>query len=289
MHNIYLMLCMRAASLEPMNTNTIKDAFQDQALIPGVVAAVTEAGRILVERFGDRPGFVDREDVVRAIQANDEAALAVLRPSLEALRPEANWAEDELDSGALPAGEWWITDPVEGNVNHIHGLPEWGVTATLVRDNVPVLTVVHLPLTGDTYTAVLGGGAFLNDRPIQPSAKTRLNAAIGSTGQASPRETAETFTLISRSVERMLNTNLVLRVSVPATLLLIQVAAGRMDVFWQHSAVRSGLVAGALLVAEAGGVVSDLHGRPWTLESTDFLASAPALHAEAVAVLSTVA
>lgn len=259
---------------------------EDEALLPAVVAAVTAAGEHLVERFETRPHFADRREVVAAIHANDESSLASLRGPLEALRPEAGWAEDELESGPLPDGEWWVSDPVEGNINHIHGMSEWGVTVTLVRDNVPVLTAIRLPLSGDTYTAVLGGGAFLNGEPISPSAKTRLDAALAGTGQASPRETAGTFAKIGRSVEAMLNSALVLRVSVPATLQLIQVAAGRMDVFWQHSAVRSGLLSGALLVAEAGGIVSSLNGEPWTLDSTDFLATAPALHDEAVSVLA---
>ncbi len=86
----------------------------------------------------------------------------------------------------------------------------------------------------------------------------------------------------------MLNAALVVRVSVPATLQLIQVAAGRMDVFWQYSQVRSGLLAGALLVEEAGGILTDIQGRPWSLTSKDFLASAPGLHAAAVNALSTV-
>ena len=262
---------------------------EDAALVPGVVAAVDAAGKVLVARFETKPEFIDRDDVVRAIYQNDEASLSVLRPALEALRPDAGWAEDELESGSLPAGEWWVTDPVEGNVNHIHGMTDWGVTATLVRDNAPVLTAIHLPLAGDTYTAVHGGGAFLNGRPISSSRKTRLNAALAGTGQASPRETSETFGKMSRSVDAMLNAALVLRVSVPATLQLIQVAAGRMDVFWQHSAVRSGLVSGALLVAESGGAISDLHGDAWTLESIDFLATAPGLHDEAVAVLAPLA
>ncbi|MFC4242946.1 inositol monophosphatase family protein [Gryllotalpicola reticulitermitis] len=261
----------------------------DQALIPGVVAALIEAGNVLVARFETKPEFRERGDVLRAISDNDTASLSVMRPALEALHPKAGWAEDELDSGTLDAGEWWVTDPVEGNINHIHGMPEWGVTATLVRDNVPVLTAVHLPLSGDSYTAVLGGGAFLNGQPITPSTKTRLDAALAGTGQASPRETAETFVKIGRSTEAMLTAALVLRVSVPATLQLVQVAAGRMDLFWQHSAVRSGLVSGALLVGEAGGVITDIHGQPWTLESSDFLATAPALHDEAVSVLSPTA
>ena len=84
----------------------------------------------------------------------------------------------------------------------------------------------------------------------------------------------------------MLGTALVVRVSVPATLQLIHVAAGRMDAFWQHSNVRVGLLGGALLVTEAGGTVTDTRGELWTLFSPTFLASAPALHAAAVAVLS---
>ncbi|MFY0578744.1 inositol monophosphatase family protein [Cystobacter fuscus] len=86
----------------------------------------------------------------------------------------------------------------------------------------------------------------------------------------------------------MLENALVLRVSVPATLQLIQVAAGRMDAFWQYSQVRSGLLAGALLVEEAGGGISDTQGRPWSLTSGDFLAAASPLHGAAVGVLSSI-
>ncbi len=259
----------------------------DLALVGQVATALTTAGQILVERLPARGSFLDRDDVVHAIFANDEASLASFQPVLESLRPEAGWAEDELANGALPAGEWWVTDPVEGNINHIHGMADWGVTATLIRDNVPVIAVIHLPVSGDTYTAVLGGGAFLNGEPIKPSQKHHLDAALAGTGQASPRETSDTFATMGRSITAMLSAALVLRVSVPATLQLIQVASGRMDVFWQHSAVRSGLVSGALLVAEAGGTVSDLSGEAWTLDSTGFLATAPNLHAEAVNLLSS--
>jgi myo-inositol-1(or 4)-monophosphatase len=77
--------------------------------------------------------------------------------------------------------------------------------------------------------------------------------------------------------------------TVPATFELGLVAAGHIDAFWQHSDVRSGLAAGALLVSEAGGLVTDTRGRPWTLASADFLACAPGVHREAVAVLRGIA
>jgi myo-inositol-1(or 4)-monophosphatase len=261
---------------------------EDEALMHATLAAVRAAGDHMKRLFTPdaRPG--DLQELVRAIHANDAESLGVLRAALLEARPTAGWAEDELESGELPPGEWWVTDPVEGNINHIHGMTDWCVTATLVKDNVPELTVVYLPLTGNTYTATRDGGAYLDGARIIPSAKQELDAALVGTGQARPGEDRETFRRIGESVTAMLDAALVVRVSVPATLQLIHVAAGRMDVFWQFSAVRSGLVAGALLVQEAGGTVTDIHGLPWRLASPDFLASAPALHDAAVAVLSSI-
>ncbi|MFE7116157.1 inositol monophosphatase family protein [Streptomyces sp. NPDC057654] len=260
----------------------------DQALLGEVTAAVRAAGDRLRERYVPQARAVTGDEIVAAIHANDDAVLDVLKTPLTAARPGAGWADDELAGGALPPGEWWVTDPAEGNINHVHGMPDWAVTATLVRDNAPVLTVVHLPLTGDDYTAVAGGGAWLNGVPLRVSAKTELGAALTGTGQARPGEDADTFRRVGSSVARMLADGLVVRVSVPATLQLIHVAAGRMDAFWQFSDVRSGLVAGALLVAEAGGEVTDVRGAPWSLASPDFLAAAPGIHGAAVAALSTI-
>ncbi|HWO69003.1 MAG TPA: inositol monophosphatase family protein [Umezawaea sp.] len=261
----------------------------DTELLTEVVAIVEAAGALLQKRFTTEPPTLnDFDEVVAAIYANDAAVLEVLREPLLAARPGSGWVEDELEGGALPAGEWWVTDPAEGNINHVHGLPDWGVTATLVRDNRPVLTVVHLPLLGTTYTAVEGGGAHQDGVPLRPSAKTSLEGALVGTGQARPGESVETFRHIGDSVTAMLVAGSVLRVSVPATLQLIQVAAGRMDAFWQYSDVRSGLVAGALLVTEAGGVLTDVQGVPWTVGSTDLLAAAPGVHGPAVEALSTV-
>ncbi|WAP53781.1 inositol monophosphatase family protein [Streptomyces sp. S465] len=272
-----------------MSTVTHTGADADAALLAQVTTAVHAAGDRLRERYTPHARGVSADEIVTEIHANDDAVLDILKAPLLAARPGANWADDELAGGALPPGEWWIVDPAEGNINHVHGTPEWAVTATLVRDNRPVLTIVHLPLTGDDYTALAGRGAHLNGAPLRVSAKTDLGAALTGTGQARPGEDAHTFRRIGASVTQMLINGLVVRVSVPATLQLIHVAAGRMDAFWQFSDVRSGLMAGALLVAEAGGAVTDTHGNPWTAASPDFLAAAPGIHAAAVAVLSPIA
>src|SRR5205814_198830 len=140
------------------------------------------------------------------------------------------------------------------------------------------------------YTAVRGSGAaYVNGVPMRPSTKTELKAAIVTTGQARPGETAATDRRLGESVTAMLHAALVVRMTVPATFQLGLVAAGQIDGFWQYSDVRSGLAAGALLVGEAGGRVTDTRGRPWTLASEDFLAAAPGVHAEAVRALARVA
>lgn len=262
-------------------------AVGDTDLLSDVVAIVEHAGVRLRERFDDhgaRPGT--RDEVVAAIHANDAAVIPALLDPLLAVRPGSAWVDDELGGGALEPGEWWVTDPAEGNINHVHGTTGWAVTATLVRDNRPVLTVVHLPLLATTYTAVAGAGAWQDGVPLHPSAKTDLELSMVGTGQARPGEDIDTFRRLGRSVTAMLAQGAVVRVAVPATLHLIDVAAGRADAFWQFSDVRSGLVAGGLLVAEAGGVLTDTRGAPWSLDSPDFLASAPGVHGAAVEILS---
>ncbi|MFF4981317.1 inositol monophosphatase family protein [Streptomyces sp. NPDC001046] len=258
----------------------------DEDLLARTVLAVNAAGSALRERFGDVVPYDTREELMRALAANDKAALDILRPRLAEVRPVAGWVEDELAGGALPNGEWWIVDPAEGNVNHLHALPDWAVTATLVRDNQPVLTAVHLPLTGETYTALAGGGAHVNGRPLRVALTANLTLALVATSQARPDEDENVVRRIGDSITAMLFDALVVRTSVPATLHLLNVAAGRIDAFWQFAGARADLLPGALLVAEAGGRISDAEGRPWTPRSDSFLAAAPGVHAEAVTTLS---
>jgi myo-inositol-1(or 4)-monophosphatase len=253
--------------------NTVGAAAADSSdaeLLAQTVIAVRAASESLRERFGDVVPYRTFEELMRALGANDDAVLGVLRPRLTALRPDARWVEEELEGGALPAGEWWVVDPAEGNVNHLHGLPEWAVTATLVRDNQPVLTAVHLPLTGETYTALAGAGAHVDGRPLHVSRTPALGLSIVATSQARPDEDEKVVRRVGSSI----------------TLHLLNVAAGRIDAFWQFAGARADMLPGALLVAEAGGRISDVEGHPWTPASESFLAAAPGVHADAVATLS---
>ena len=278
-----------------MTRTTVAPAFpgadrhleEDRAAIPAIVAAVTAAGEALRREFDPNPRPRDYADITRLMGENDALSLGSLRDGLQRLRPTAGWVDDEDAVGALPPGEWWVTDPVEGNINKAHGLTEFSVTATLVRDNNPVLAVVHLPMIGDTFTAVAGAGATQNGVPLRVSPKIALSGAFVATSQNGPDgATAESMAQLGRSVSAMLKNGAIVRVAPPPTLQLVQVAAGRLDAFWQFGDERAGLLAGGLMVSEAGGTVTDLDGRPWTLASAGIVAANPDVHTAATELLS---
>ncbi|MDT8913389.1 inositol monophosphatase family protein [Amycolatopsis sp. PS_44_ISF1] len=256
-----------------------------------LLTAVTEAARkagarlLTVHSPSARPS--DRADLFAAVSRNDAVALDGLRAELAVARPGAGWLEDEQETTELPPGEWWAVDAVEGNVNHVHGLAEWAVTVTLLRDGVPVLAVVHQPIGDHTYTAVAGEGAWLDGTRLRVSAKRDLGAAIVTTGQAESGQTA-TYRRIGDSVTAMLGRALLVRVSVPSTFPLLLLANGQNDGFWQYEPVLSGLAAGLLLATEAGATATRIDGSPWRPGSPDVLITVPALHEAAVAALSSV-
>jgi myo-inositol-1(or 4)-monophosphatase len=257
----------------------------DTAILTAMTAAVRQAGAALLALYTPQARPADRDDMVAAGRRNEEASLACLRPALTAARPQARWVDDDQEKAVLPAGEWWTVDAVEGNVNHVHGLAEWCVSVTLISDNVPVAAAVYQPVGDLAYTAVRGSGAYLNGQPLRTSAKTDLAAAIATTGQAEAGQD-HTYRRIGDSIIAMLGRALLVRATVPSTFPLLHVAAGHYDVFWQYEPVLPGIAAGALLVSEAGGVVSDVRGRPWQPGRTDVVMAAPGLHAAAIDALA---
>lgn len=257
-------------------------------LLPHVVRIVLEAGERLAARYSERNHVVDYDSLLASLRANEEASAPALTTALRELRPTATWLTKELETASLPDDEFWVVDAVEGNINHVHGLPEWYVSVTLVEHGKPVLTVVRQPALDRTFTAVRGGGAWLNGRRLQVSPKSSLATAVVATGQAEAGQTG-TYEQIGHSMTAMLHAALVVRATVPSTSPLLLVASGQHDAFWQYEPTLPGVAAGILLAEEAGGVVSRIDGQPWVPGSPDILVASDLLHQAAVAALATAA
>jgi myo-inositol-1(or 4)-monophosphatase len=260
----------------------------DTGLLDQVTNVATQAGDRLLAVYSPDARPADRDDLMTAARRNEEVSSAGLREALHALRPQARWLEEEHETGALPPGEWWVVDNAEGSVNHVHGLPEWGVSITLVRDGVPELGVFRQPLGDDTWTARRGHGAWRNGRPLAVSRQAGLDLAIVGTGQAEAGQ-AGTYARIGRSVTALLEQAFLVRVTVPSTFPLLLVASGQMEAFWQYQPVLPGLALGVLLATEAGGVATAIDGSPWSPAAGTILVAAPGVQAAMVRALGEVA
>jgi|1186.fasta_scaffold243850_2 myo-inositol-1(or 4)-monophosphatase len=256
----------------------------DQDLLTAVTATVRQAGTRLLGRYSTESRPTTMDELLTALRGNDAVVGDALRPALTQLLPGSAWEQDEHASGPIPAGTWWVVDPVGGNINTVHGMTDWNIGVSLVRDGRAVLAVLHDPLADETFTAIAGDGAFLNGVPMRVSAKSDLGAAVVGTGQAKPSQARAGAERIGASVTAMLQHALYVRVSVPIGHQLAQVAAGRMELHWQFDNVRSH-IGPVLLVQEAGGTVTDLDGGPWDITSEGYLAGAPGVHAAALSIL----
>lgn len=258
---------------------------EDQELLEGLVGAVGRTAQVLAGSLDgqSRPGSF--AEIKRLLHENDELGGRTLRKELAALRPGVGWAEEDDGPGVLPEGEWWVADPCEGNINKVHGIPEFCASATLVRNNRPVIAAMYLPFPGLTYAAVAGGGATENGRQLQVSRKTSLDGAYLTSCQNGPHEGRATATRLGAAVTALLVRNAILRIVPPPTLQLLHVASGRVDGFFLFVAERAGLAGGLLMAAEAGALITDLRGRPWSLASEDVLVAAPGLRSELLQTL----
>ncbi|MGE7434860.1 inositol monophosphatase family protein [Kitasatospora sp. NPDC001175] len=259
------------------------------ALLPAATEAVVAVGAHLVERHRPEPAAAaNLAGAMAVFNELDTPASDLLRERLTGLRPQAGWLADELATSIPVNGEWWSCDATDGAIQYLCGLSQWAVTATLIRDGEPVLAVVHSPVQGFTYTAALGGGTRLNGRTVRPQVR-ELSAAVATTSQ--PPTVAEDPVALRRageSLSALLPRVLAVRNLGPTSLQISQVASGHLSLFWQYGADPVNLLPGALIAREAGARVTTTGGTPWTPAADGFLAAAPSLHSDAVAVLGQV-
>ncbi|MGW3247419.1 inositol monophosphatase family protein [Streptomyces sp. NPDC001070] len=259
------------------------------AVLPVLADAAREAGALLLRASRPAPA-VDLAGFRRALDAIEAPLVAVLRERLDALRPGVPWAA-ELDERVPDRGEVWVVDAIDGAVQYLQGLPQFCVNLALVRDGEPVAAALHAPLLGETCTAAAGEGAARDGVRISPSMKTDPAAAVLATshppflaarepGLAEPTGRALAAVLPHVGAVRNLG---------PTSWQLADVAAGRLDGFWQLGRDDANLLGGVLIAREAGAVATDLHGLPWRAGATSVLVAGPGLHGRLLAPLSAVA
>jgi myo-inositol-1(or 4)-monophosphatase len=238
------------------------------------VRAARRSGDLLLDRWRRPAEGVDHKssptDVVSDADRDSERLLTDV---ILAERPDDGIVAEETGEQPSRSGITWVLDPLDGTVNFLFRIPAWSVSIAVEDDDGAFVGVVYDPTRDEMFTARRGEGALLNGAPIRTSTKNDLSTALVGTGFAYVAEARE---LQAKRLVRVLPRVRDIRRAGSAALDLASVACGRLDGDFEAPMQRWDKAAGAILVKEAGGVVSELEG-PLDL-SAGVIAAGAGLH-----------
>jgi len=254
-----------------------------EELLPTAVAADRYGGRVTLEMF--RQGTLEIEEktendfVTLADRRSEEAVIGEIRRRFPVHRIVAE--ERGSEAGSDDSIEW-LVDPLDGTSNFIQGLPIFAVSVACRQGSELLAGAILDSSRGDLFTAVRGGGAWWNERPMRISSRVDLRGAFLATGF--PFKAKSALDLYLAIVSEVFAGARSIRRCGSAAIDLAYTAAGIYDGFFEFRLTPWDLAAGALLIQEAGGKVTDLDGGVGFLTSGDLLAGAPGVHAELLAI-----
>jgi myo-inositol-1(or 4)-monophosphatase len=214
--------------------------------------AALAAGRVIVAAEAPQPELKGRADYVTEV---DRAAERAAREVLDRESPGVPVVGEEL--GGEEAPRYWLVDPVDGTVNFLHRFPVVGVSVALVAEGRPVAGAVHAPYLDTTFTAARGQGAEQDGGPLEVSTAGPEQALVATGFPFRSKERLpEYLKVMLPALERFED----LRRPGAVCLDLAWVAAGVFDGFFELGLSPWDVAAGALLIEEAGGLVTDWSG-----------------------------
>lgn len=233
--------------------------------------AALEGGRI-IRASGAATGRVEEKGAGDYVTRVDRAAEEAITSLLLSEDPDAHVVGEE--SGGDRGERYWLVDPLDGTTNFVHGLPVVGVSVALIEHGRPTVGAVHAPFVNATFTAARGSGAEQDGRPLRVSSRDPSEAIVAT---GFPFRYKHRLPEFRRVLLPALEAFEDLRRAGSASLDLAWTAAGVFDGFFELGLSPWDVAAGALLIEEAGGVITDWTGRGEYLAG-DVLAGSPAVH-----------
>jgi myo-inositol-1(or 4)-monophosphatase len=256
-----------------------------QPTLTDIVTLAQRAGKILKDGYGKQHqiAFKGEIDLVTEIDKQSED---LILGEIASRWPEHTVFSEETGGRAGSDEHIWYVDPLDGTLNYSHGLGIFCVSIAYAQAGKLQLAAVYDPMADELYAAERGLGAQLNSAPMRVSQTAELKASLLVTGfpydawtnPANNFAEFERFSRLSQGVRRLGS----------AALDLCYVGAGRLDGFWEIRLNAWDVAAGALIVQEAGGTVTDVHGGPdFITKPQSVLAANATLHAKMLEVLKS--
>lgn len=241
-----------------------------------MIAAARKAARALARDFGEVENLqISRKGPGDFVTSADVKAEKTLFEELSKARPGYSFLMEER--GAVEGTDKshrWLVDPLDGTTNFMHAIPHFAISIGLEREGVLVAGVVYNVVRDELFWAEKGAGAYLNDRRLRVAGRTDMRDALFATGTPFLGKPGHAKSL--GEIERVIAKTTGIRRFGAAALDLAYVAAGRFDGYWERGLNAWDIAAGAVLVREAGGVVTEIDGDDF-MKTGAVLASNPAL------------
>jgi myo-inositol-1(or 4)-monophosphatase len=244
-----------------------------------------EAGQLLLNRF--RTGFaVSHKGRVNLVTEVDFAAEDLIVSRIRKAFPTHSILAEERHHANRAEGVTWIIDPLDGTTNYAHGYPVFSVSIGLEINGTVEWGAVFDPTRNEMFSAHRGRGATCNGVKLKVSKTTELEKSLLATGfpydiQTSSKNNLDNFSAFAVRVQG-------LRRAGSAALDLCYVAAGRFDGFWELKLNAWDCAAGSLIVAEAGGKVTNFGGKSFSIYERQIVASNSLIHPKMISVLKDV-
>lgn len=247
------------------------------------VRAALAGGEILLRHFR-KGGYREKAPFDLVTDADLESQRAIAATLLDAFPDHTILAEEEgLQEDPTRPGRW-IVDPLDGTVNFAHGASPWCVSIGFEWRGRLTAAAIHVPLSGETFAAARGQGAWRNGEKLSVSATDRLESSLIATGFPTDFESDADRQLAW--FKKMSTRTHAVRRSGSSAWNLAMVAAGGFDICYASGMHPWDAAAGVLLIEEAGGLVTALDGSPFRLERGGLLASNGRLHEPARVALA---
>lgn len=212
----------------------------------------------------------------------DRASEALIVAGLRDARPHDSIVGEEGADHLGTTDISWYIDPIDGTTNFYFDLPNWAVSIGARDGSGPLAGAVYIPALGEMYTAVRGGGSFVNGRRLACRVNSTLADALVCTGFS---YSAADRIVQSKRIPHMVGKVRDIRRFGAAAIDLCFVAAGRLDAYFEENLHWWDLVAGQLIATEAGAIVTDYRGGE--VDPSNVVASTPGIHDELISLIAS--